>query len=107
MLGIILIQGLKVQQIVPGPVEQSVESQAAGLWVVGSIMAQLHTFVQINHEIFSTVFYLILYVPSTNFQLNRDGTSWIEPVLSWDKCVLLKDHNVVTPVRLEPTAPRS
>ena len=26
-------------------------------------------------------FYLILYVPSTIFQLNRDGSSWVEPVL--------------------------
>ena len=25
---------------------------------------------------------LILYVPSTVFQLNRDGSSWVEPVLS-------------------------
>ena len=25
---------------------------------------------------------LILYVPSTIFQLNRDGSSWVEPVLS-------------------------
>ena len=24
----------------------------------------------------------ILYVPSINFQLNRDGSSWVEPVLS-------------------------
>ena len=24
---------------------------------------------------------LILYVPSTIFQLNRDGSSWVEPVL--------------------------
>ena len=48
-----------------------------------------------------------MYVPSTFFQLNRDGSSWVEPVLSWDKCVLLKDHKVVTPVRLEPTAPQS
>ena len=31
----------------------------------------------------------------------------VEPVLSYDKCVLLKDHNTVTPVRLEPAAPRS
>ena len=28
------------------------------------------------------LFDLILYVPSTIFQLNRDGTSWVEPVLS-------------------------
>ena len=52
------------------------------------------------------LFDLILYVTSTIFQLNRDGSSWAEPVLMWDKCVLLKDHNAVTPVRLEPAAPR-
>ena len=28
------------------------------------------------------LFDLILYVPSTIFQLNRDGLSWVEPVLS-------------------------
>ena len=50
---------------------------------------------------------LILYVPSTIFQLYRDVSSWVEPVLSYDKCVLLKDHNAVTPVRLEPAALRS
>ena len=27
-------------------------------------------------------FDLILYVPSTIFQLNSDGSSWVEPVLS-------------------------
>ena len=31
---------------------------------------------------FVCLFDLILYVPSTIFQLNRDGSSWIEPVLS-------------------------
>ena len=36
-----------------------------------------------------------------------DGSSLVEPVLSYDKCVLLKDHNAVTQVRLEPTALRS
>ena len=56
---------------------------------------------------FSSLFDLILYVPSTIFQLKRDGSSWVEPVLSWDKCVLLKDHSAVTPVRLKPAAPRS
>ena len=50
---------------------------------------------------------LILYVPSTIFQLKRDGSSLVEPVLSWDKWVLLKDHNAVTSVRLEPAALRS
>ena len=28
------------------------------------------------------LFYLILYVPSTIFQLNRNGSSWVEPVPS-------------------------
>ena len=49
------------------------------------------------------LFDLILYVPSTIFQFNRDGSSWVEPVLSKDKCVLLKDHSAVTLVRLEPS----
>ena len=31
---------------------------------------------------FVCLFDLILYVPSTIFQLNRDGSSWVEPVLS-------------------------
>ena len=53
------------------------------------------------------LFDLILYVPSTIFQLNRDGSSWVETVLSYDICVLLKDHNTVMPVRLEPAASRS
>ena len=63
------------------------------------IMKELKSFV--------CLFDLILYVPSTIFQLNRDGSSWVEPVLRYDKCVLLKDHNAVTPVRLELAAPRS
>ena len=58
-----------------------------------------------NH--FVCLFDLILYVPSTIFQLYRDGSFWVEQVLSYDKCDLLKDHNAVTPVRLEPTALRS
>ena len=53
------------------------------------------------------MFDLILYVPSTIFQLNMDGSSWLKPVLSYDKCVLLKDYNAVTLVRLEPAAPLS
>ena len=28
------------------------------------------------------LFDLILYVPSTIFQLNRDGSSWVEPAIS-------------------------
>ena len=48
---------------------------------------------------FACLFDLILYVPSTIFQLNRDRSFWVEPVLGKDKCVLLKDHNAVTLVR--------
>ena len=28
------------------------------------------------------LFDLILYIPSTIFQINRDGSSWVDPVLS-------------------------
>ena len=56
---------------------------------------------------FAFLFDLILYVTSTIFQLNRDGSSWVEPEVSLNKCVLLKDHITVTPVRLEPPTPRS
>ena len=31
---------------------------------------------------FTCLFDLILYVPSTIFQLNRDRSSWVEPVIS-------------------------
>ena len=57
------------------------------------------------NTLFVCLFVLIPYVPSTIFQLNMDRSSWAE--LSYDKCVLLKDPNAVTPVRLEPAAPRS
>ena len=60
-----------------------------------------------SHAAFVCSFDLILYVQSTIFHLNRDGSSWVEPVLSKDKCVLFKDHNTVMPVRLEPPASRS
>ena len=33
-------------------------------------------------EVVVCLFDLILYVPSTIFQLNRSGSSWVEPVLS-------------------------
>ena len=53
------------------------------------------------------LFDLVLYVPSTIFQFNKDGSSWVEPVLSQDECVLLKDHKAVTPVWLKPATPQS
>ena len=33
-------------------------------------------------SMFVCLFDLILYVPATIFQLYRDGSSWVEPVLS-------------------------
>ena len=35
-----------------------------------------------RYDLFVCLFDLILYVPSTIFQLYRDGSSWVEPVLS-------------------------
>ena len=35
-----------------------------------------------NKLIYVLFFDLFLYVPSTFFQLNRDVSSWVEPVLS-------------------------
>ena len=37
------------------------------------------------------LFDLILYVPVNNFSIIWDGSSWVEPELSKDKCVLFKD----------------
>ena len=43
-------------------------------------------------RIFFCLFVLILYVPVNNFSvIFWDGSSWVGPVLSKDKCVLLKD----------------
>ena len=43
-------------------------------------VAQLPLKISLNLMI--CLFDLILYVPSTIFQLYRDGSSWVEPVLS-------------------------
>ena len=75
--------------------------------IVGILTFMSSFFFFFFSSFFFLLFALILYVPSTIFQLNRDGSSWVEPVLNWDKCVLLKDHNAVSPVRLEPATPRS
>ena len=52
--------------------------------------------------VISHFFYLIIYVPSIIFQLCRDGSSWVEPVVC-----LAQGHNAVTPLRLEAVVPRS
>ena len=58
-------------------------------------------------EVVIYLFNLIINVPSTIFHLYWDGYSLVEPVLSLDTLVLLKDHNVVTPLRLKSVASRS
>ena len=52
-----------------------------------SMIRMVHAFplvswVRCGTCLFVCLFVLILYVPSTIFQLNRDGSSWVEPVLS-------------------------
>ena len=61
------------------------------LYVCVSSQLRLYTFV------YTTIEALYVCVFSTR----------VDPVLSWDKCVLLKDHNTVRPVRLEPAALQS
>ena len=38
-----------------------------------------------------SLFDLILYIPVNNFSVMSGQPSWVEPVLSKDKCFLLKD----------------
>ena len=74
-----------------------------GLYVLGAQKNHLiDRVLWSTHTIRLFLFDLILYVPSTIFQLYRYGYSWVEPVQSWDKCFLLKDHNAVKPIMLEP-----
>ena len=51
-----------------------------GLEVYFSIFDQGFTSQSSTHK--NMFVCLIFYVPSTIFQLNRDGSSWAEPVLS-------------------------
>ena len=63
-------------------------SIATALLLISSIHLAMHPrfIVSTQREesisICQILFDLILYVPSTIFQLNRDGSSWVEPVLS-------------------------
>ena len=50
-----------------------------------AMMVILNTDISCEFRLFD----LIPYVPVNN--LSGDGSSWVEPVLSKDKCVLLKD----------------
>ena len=50
-------------------------------YIISSLNGYLSLYnLTINHRF--CLFDLILYVPSTIFQLYRDGSSWVEPVLS-------------------------
>ena len=40
------------------------------------------TYIYMSYSLCYFLFDLILYVPSTIFQLNRDGSSWVKLVLS-------------------------
>ena len=42
---------------------------------------------------------LILYVPSTIFHLNRDGSSWVEPLLS---CFMRGGGEIIAPTSERP-----
>ena len=59
------------------------------------------------HCIYFCLFDFTLYIPVKNFALCHDRSSRVEPVLSKGLMCLAQGHNIVTPVRLEPTTPRS
>ena len=48
------------------------------------------------------LFALILYVPSTIFQLCRGGSSWVKTSTKLGLMCFAQGHSVVMPVRLEP-----
>ena len=52
------------------------------------------------------LFDFILYIPSTIFQLCRDGLPWLNRT-KLGLMYLAQGHNTVKPVRLEPAAPWS
>ena len=60
---------------------------------LNSLMDMVNIFLNIDTVliVFDTLTDLILLSQSTIFHLCRDGFAWVEPVLSKDYCVLLKD----------------
>ena len=50
--------------------------------ILGQVWYLIVSFPDLCLISYFVLFDLILYVPSTLFQLNRDGSSWVEPVLS-------------------------
>ena len=59
---IVSILLIMIHLLVISPVVQSVASPIADPGVTNSIPAQSHTFVEINHEIFSTDIFLLLII---------------------------------------------
>ena len=59
-----------------------------------------------NLHVFVCLFDLILYVPSTIFSYKETGLPGLNQYSARIN-VLAQGHNAVTPVRLEPAAPRS
>ena len=55
----------------------------------------------------NVLFDLILYVPSTIFQLCRDRSTLVEPDTKQRLMCLAQGHNTVMPVRLELATSRS
>ena len=81
-----LIQGL-IMLILYQSTECSFQDSIASVLTHSSIAFQINKPIStrtVNHcqGAQFCLFYLILYVPSTLFQLNRDESSWVEPVLS-------------------------
>ena len=48
--------------LIPGPLAQSITGLTADPGVASSILAQSHTFMEIDHEIISTVIILLLLI---------------------------------------------
>ena len=88
---------------------QNLQSSTEG-WVVTrklqDFQAVHEKLIQVYKKTFLCLFVLALYVLSTIFQLYRDGSSWVEPVLSY-LMYLAQGHNAVTPERLKPMALQS
>ena len=85
--------------VVPPP---PTHTHAPSTAVYMSKQYQIYRFSHFSTKTYVVLFDLIIYITVNNFQLSWDGSSWVEPVLSKDKCVLLKDNNSVKPVRLSP-----
>ena len=57
-------------------------TRQGSIWPAQLLCERLASILKFGTLLFVCLFDLILYVPSTIFQLNRDGSSWVEPVLS-------------------------